>query len=78
MAKSAQMVSEDLRNALFNSDLNAITYSWPEFNKACSRVRMKDAFTEELRSELASRSILIAYGMSAVVLAKDYNFAPQS
>lgn len=54
-----------------------MTFSWPAFSKDCGRERMKEAFLEELRTELRNRSISIAYGMASVGVLKDYDFDPR-
>jgi hypothetical protein len=77
VAKSVSAVADDLRDELFASEQNQRTFSWSEFPKACDRERLKDAFKEELRTELQNRSVAIAYGMSAVIVSKDYNFNPR-
>lgn len=77
MAKSVSAVADDLRIWLFDSGKNTMTFSWPAFSKDCGRERMKEAFLEELRTELRNRSISIAYGMASVGVLKDYDFDPR-
>lgn len=76
MAKSASAVADDFRILLFASQKNAKTFSWPAFSQACGRERLKEAFLEDLRTELKNRSISIAYGMASVGVLKDYDFDP--
>ena len=76
MAKSVSAVADDLRTSLFKSGKNVMTFSWPAFSEACRRERLKEAFLEELRTELRNRSISIAYGMASVGVLKDYDFEP--
>lgn len=76
MPKSSHIVASDIREALFKSDINVLTYSWPEFYKACGREKMKEAFKGELSAQLLTQSVVVSYGNAAVIVAKDYNFAP--
>jgi hypothetical protein len=76
VAKSASAVADDFRTLLFASGKDAKTFSWPAFSRACGRERLKEAFLEDLRTELKNRSISIAYGMASVGVLKDYDFDP--
>lgn len=76
MPKSTITVADEIREILFKTDASVITYSWSEFYEACDREKMKESFKNDLRDQLNARSVAIAYGNAAVIVAKDYNFAP--
>jgi len=76
MPKSSTTVADEIRDTLFKADVSSITYSWPDFYEACDREKMKESFKNDLCNQLSTRSVAIAYGNVAIIVSKDYNFAP--
>ncbi|MBN9096457.1 hypothetical protein [Pandoraea pnomenusa] len=76
MPKSATIVAEEISDQMRKQGAAALTFPWSEFYKTAGRERIKEAFQEQLTHSLAAKSLLIAYGRSAVVVCQDYNFSP--
>lgn len=76
MPKSVTEIADECIERLRSDGKDVITFSWPDFYKLAERQRMKPAFLDELVTALRQRSLLLAQGQSAVLVAKDFNFAP--
>jgi hypothetical protein len=55
---------------------DVITVKWADMYKLLNKERIKDAYLEKLRDNLKAQSILMTWGNSVFVFAKDFNFAP--
>jgi hypothetical protein len=59
-----------------NSNKDVLTIQWDKMYKLAGRERWKEAFQDNLTAELRKMNMLIVFGSSVVVIAKDYNFSP--
>jgi hypothetical protein len=75
MAKPAQDVAEEIQELLRKNGKDVVTLPWPDFYKLAGRERMKDEFTSTLATRLRELGLLVAYGQSVVLVAKDFRFA---
>ena len=75
MAKPAQTVASEIQEVLRKNAKDVVTFPWPDFYKVAGRERMKDAFTAELTVCLREFGLLINYGQSVVLVAKDFKFS---
>lgn len=75
MAKSTKDVAEDIQSLLQKNGRDVITLSWPDFYEVADRERMKDAFKADLDRTLRGHGLLICYGLSVVLVAKDFKFS---
>lgn len=57
-------------------DKSVITFLYADYYKFFNKAKIKMAYLENLRDELKQHSILMAWGNSVVVFAKDFNFSP--
>lgn len=75
MAKSAQVIAEELQELLRKNALDVVTIPWPDFYKVSARQRIKVEFQNDLAAALKELGLLIVYGSSVVLIGKDYNFS---
>lgn len=75
MAKSTQAVAEEIQELLRKNGKDVVTLSWPDFYKISGRERIKDEFTAALSKSLRELGLLVAYGQSVILVAKDFRFA---
>lgn len=75
MAKSTQTVAEEIQELLRKNGKDVVTLSWPDFYKISGRERIKDEFTAALSKSLRDLGLLVAYGQSVILVAKDFRFA---
>lgn len=75
MAKSIQTVAEEIQELLRKNGKDVVTLSWPDFYKVSGRERIKDEFTSGLTKSLRELGLLVAYGQSVILVAKDFRFA---
>lgn len=75
MAKSAQMVSEDIQELLRKNSADVVTLTWLDLYKVSGRERLKDAFMAELTKKLRELGLLVCYGQAVVLIGKDFKFA---
>lgn len=75
MAKSTQSVAEEIQELLRKNGKDVVTLSWPDFYKVSGRERIKDEFTGGLTKSLRELGLVVVYGQSMVLFAKDFRFA---
>lgn len=75
MAKSAQVVSEDIQELLRKNSADVVTLTWLDLYKVSGRERLKDAFMAELTKKLRELGLLVCYGQAVVLIGKDFKFA---
>ena len=76
MAASVNSISDNLIDLVRKNNKEAITFSWPDFYQVCERERIKQPFLDSLAKCLMEKSYLIAYGNSAVLVTRDFNWQP--
>ena len=77
MSISAATVAGLIRDYMVNnSNKDVLTIRWDKMYKLAERERWKAAFQDSLIAELRKMNMLIIFGSSVVVVAKDYNFSP--
>ncbi len=76
MAKPIGQVAEGIQDAMRAKGVDVITFSWPEFYRVSAREKLKDAFLTDLKKCLEQKNLLVCYGQSIVLVAKDFSFSP--
>jgi hypothetical protein len=68
----AERIQELMRK---NSGADVITLTWPDFYKVAARERIKVEFQSDLAASLKALGLLINFGSTVVLVAKDFTFA---
>jgi hypothetical protein len=77
MSISAATVAGLIRDFMVNNNnKDVLTIQWDKMYKLAERERWKEAFQNSLTAELRKINMLVVFGSSVVVIAKDYNFSP--
>ncbi|TAL65816.1 MAG: hypothetical protein EPN79_11740 [Burkholderiaceae bacterium] len=71
-----RVIAEKIQALMHKGSKDVVTFSWAEFYDVAERERIKETFKENLASDLRKLSMLINYGQSIVLVAKDFRFAP--
>lgn len=75
MAIPHREVAENIQEQMRKHGVDVVTFTWPEFYKVSGRQRIKTEFQSDLASSLKTLGLLINYGSSVVLVAKDFGFA---
>lgn len=77
MPKSADLIVDEMNDAMRNRSGYCLTIPWPEFYELAERQRLKEAFLDRVRTRALDRcQLVVAYGWNVVVVSHDTNFAP--
>jgi len=76
MARSATDVIKDMDESLKLSGKELMTISWSDFYDLNDISKFKDGRNEALRIAAKGRGLIIGFGLSAVSVCHDRNFAP--
>lgn len=77
MAKNANIIADSIGDFMNKNRVDVWTLKWDDFYKVTERERVKSAFENQLRDKLFEHGILIAYGKTTIVIARDFNFNPR-
>ena len=68
-------VAENIQELMRKCGVDVVTFTWPDFYKVSGRERIKVEFQADLTSSLKALGLMINFGSSVVLVAKDFSFA---
>lgn len=68
-------VAEKIQELMRKGGVDVVTFTWPDFYKVSGRERIKVEFQADLTSSLKALGLMINFGSSVVLVAKDFSFA---
>ncbi|MFK4132466.1 hypothetical protein ACI2KR_09325 [Pseudomonas luteola] len=74
--KTADACINEVRENLKKNRLNAVTILWPEFYDFVGRSKVREVFSDSLRTAAHKALMVYVEGSSCGIFVKDYNFAP--
>ena len=68
-------VAEKIQELMRKGGVDVVTFTWPDFYKVSGRERIKVEFQADITSSLKALGLMINFGSSVVLVAKDFSFA---
>jgi hypothetical protein len=75
MAIRHSEVAESIQELMRKNGVDVVTFTWPDFYKVSGRERIKVEFQTDLAASLKALGLLINFGSTVVLVAKDFSFA---
>lgn len=77
MAKSVINIAADIDGFMKKETMTVWTLTWSQLYEVAERVRIKEAFQNDLRNALKAQALEVTYGTNAVTIHRDSIFHPR-